>query len=77
MKRISIAVLLAASACGAWSQGKGCESLKAAVEAKLIRKGVQHYSLNVVPVEEEREGRVVGRCDGGTRKLVYRRDTRS
>ena len=36
-------------------------------------KGVKAWTIDVVPKGEQKEGRVVGTCDGGRKKLVYRR----
>jgi hypothetical protein len=54
---------------------KPCEELKSEIVKKLDAKGVTSYTLEVVTKDKETdaEGKVVGTCDGGTRKLVYRR----
>jgi hypothetical protein len=63
-------LLLAASPAIA---AKSCEELKAEIEAKLKEKGVKAYTLEIVPKENVKDGRVVGRCDGGTKKIIYKR----
>jgi hypothetical protein len=73
MKVFVLCVLLGLAAGASAAEGKGCEALKAAIAAKLESKGVRNYTLEIVPVGEEREGRVVGQCEGGTRKIVYLR----
>jgi hypothetical protein len=75
MKRNLTAFVLCTLATCTGARAQGCEALKASIDAKLSRKGVEHYTLEVVPATEERPGRVVGRCGGGTRKLVYLRAT--
>jgi hypothetical protein len=37
-------------------------------------KGVQDFTLEIVATEEVKpEQKVVGSCDGGTKKIVYKR----
>lgn len=64
-----------------------CEQLKARVDEKLQAKGVQTYTLEVMPVESPNtgttsgvpqtskgnNGKVVGTCDGGTKRVIYTR----
>ena len=52
---------------------KSCEELKGEIEAKLKAKGVKSWTIDIVAKDEQKEGRVVGTCDGGTKKLVYKR----
>ena len=52
---------------------KSCEELKTEIEAKLKNKGVKAYTLEIVPKESVKEEKVVGTCDGGTKKIVYTR----
>ena len=51
-----------------------CSELKAKIEDGLKAKGVQGYSLTVVPTAEANTGKVIGSCEGGTQKIVYSRD---
>ena len=53
--------------------GTPCDEVKAKIEAKLEKKGVKNYTLDVVDAKDTKEGRVVGTCDGNTRKIVYNR----
>lgn len=66
------ALMLAASPALA---RKDCEELKAEIDAKIKANGVPVYTLEIVPNEEvkDRDGKVVGSCDGGTKKIVYKR----
>ena len=55
-------------------QRKPCEELKSEIEAKLQAKGVESYTLGIVPNEEVKDDdKVVGSCDGGTKKITYKR----
>ncbi len=71
-KTVVLACLLALAATPALAR-KSCEELKGEIEEKLKAKGVKSWTLEIVAKDEEKEGRVVGTCDGGTKKLVYRR----
>ena len=55
------------------TQRKACEDLKAEIDAKLQQKGVKSYTLDIVANEEVKDQKVVGSCDGGTRKITYKR----
>ena len=52
---------------------KPCEELKAEVAAKMEAKGVKGYALEVVPADQAEQGKVVGTCDQGKKKIVYTR----
>ena len=53
---------------------KPCEELKSEIEAKLQAKGVESYTLGIVPNEDVKDDdKVVGSCDGGTKKITYKR----
>ena len=53
--------------------GTSCDDLKAEIAAKIEKKGVKAYTLEVVKKGEEGERRVVGTCGGGTQAIVYKR----
>lgn len=50
-----------------------CEDVTAAIEAKIKAKGVKDFTLTVIPKDEATDLRVVGTCDGGAKKIVYKR----
>ena len=52
--------------------GKDCNELKSEIEAKIKAKGVKSFTLEVVS-SDAKDGKVVGSCDGGTKKIVYKR----
>ena len=54
---------------------KPCEELKQEISAKLDAKGVRQFSLDVVAADAADTRKTVGTCDGGTQRIVYRRDT--
>ena len=58
----------------ALAQRKDCGELKGEIEAKIKKNGVEKFSLDIVEADKQAEGKVVGTCDGGTKKIVYKRD---
>jgi hypothetical protein len=52
-----------------------CEEVKSEIAQKLDAKGVKSYTLEVVSKDQESDGKAVGTCEGGTKKIVYRRGT--
>ncbi len=70
----AVAVLLFVAA-PAFAAGKPCEELKAEIAKKLEANGVTTYSLDIVAKDKEAEGKVVGTCEGGAKKIVYTKTT--
>ena len=52
---------------------KSCEELKNEIEAKLKAKKVATYALEVVAAAEVKDQKVVGTCEGGKKKIVYKK----
>lgn len=73
MKTLIAAVALMLVATPALAK-KSCDELKAEIEAKIKSNGVHTFSLEVVAKDDQKEGKVVGTCDGGTKKIVYTRN---
>ena len=59
---LAVAVSLVAVTAPATAQKKSCDELKAEIEAKLKEKGVQTYTLEIVPAAEVKDQQVVGSC---------------
>jgi Protein of unknown function (DUF1161) len=68
-----IAALLFLPAAVHAQAAKPCEELKSEIAKKLDAKGVTAYSLEIVAKDKDAEGKVVGTCEGGTKKIMYRR----
>ena len=68
---VAVAVLIALSVPACAQAAKSCEELKAEIAKKLDAKGVKGYSLEVVAKDKTTEGKVVGTCEGGTKKISY------
>lgn len=75
MKAWLIAIaLLSVPLCSSAQGRKPCEELKAEIAAKLDAKNVKGYTLDIVDRDAEvTDGEVVGTCDGGTKKIIYKR----
>lgn len=75
MKMLIAVVALALAASPALAQRKDCGELKNEIEGKIKANGVKSFTLDIVPNEKVKEGdgKVVGSCDGGTQKIVYKR----
>jgi hypothetical protein len=71
MKALALMALLMAVSVPALAK-KDCNELKSQIEAKIKAQGVKSFSLEVV-AGDARDGKVVGSCDGGAKKIVYKR----
>jgi len=69
--QFAIAALLSLTAASAWATP--CDSVKDQIDAKIKAKGVKTYTLDVVPAADVKDQKVVGSCEGGARKIVYKR----
>lgn len=81
-QRQHVAVMLMASAAAlaagsVHAAPKPCEDLKKEIAAKLDAQGLKGYSLEAVAVDDttqnKPENKVVGTCDGGSKKLIYKK----
>ena len=73
-KLIAVALVAGLVIAGpALAQRKDCGELRTEIEAKIKANGVEKFSLDVVDKDAQAEGKVVGTCDGGTKKIVYKR----
>ncbi|MEO8102287.1 MAG: DUF1161 domain-containing protein [Betaproteobacteria bacterium] len=76
MKSVFMMTALALAACAVATPAlakTSCEEVKTQIEAKIQAKGVMAFTLTIVPKDEKTELRVVGTCDGGTKKIIYKR----
>ena len=75
MVRLMVAaVVLGLSTSGsAWAQVKACDELKAEIDAKIKKNGVAKFTLDIVDANAQADGKVVGTCDGGAKKIVYKK----
>jgi len=72
---VAVGALLFVPMCARAQAAKPCEELKTEITAKLDAKGVKSYTLEIVDKDKDAEGKVVGTCGGGTKKIMYKRGT--
>lgn len=73
MKKLALMCVMA-GACGvALAQVKPCEELKTEIAAKIDANHVVNYTLEIVDNDKVGDAKVVGSCDGGTKKITYTR----
>jgi hypothetical protein len=73
MKKI-VAGAVALFFASAWAYAEGpkpCEVLKAEIAKKLEANGATAYTLVIVAKDKDAEGKVVGSCENGTKKIMY------
>ncbi len=68
---VCAALLISTPSFGA---SKPCEELKSDIEAKIQAKGVKDYKLEVIPNDQVKDGKVIGTCEGGTKKIIYKKE---
>ncbi len=73
MRTLIAAAALLMIAGSALAAVKPCEELKSEIDAKLQAKGVKSYSLEVVASDAVKDEKVVGTCEGGSKKIIYKR----
>ena len=71
---ISALVVICCGITGVASAKVSCDDVKTSIEAKLASKDVKKFTLEVVPKDQATDLRVVGTCDGGAKKITYKRD---
>lgn len=72
MYKLMATLLLSLAVLPVWAQ-KSCEELKTEITAKLEAKGVKGAQLDVVPAAEVKDQKVVGSCEGGQKKITYKK----
>jgi hypothetical protein len=72
--RLLVPMLVLGLSGSVWAQQrKPCEELKAEIDAKIRKNGIEMFTLDIVEMDAQVEGKVVGTCDGQTKKIVYKR----
>lgn len=72
MKKTVAAVVFSLTAVPTFAQ-KPCEELKSEIAAKLEAKGVKNFQLEAVSTEQVKDEKIVGSCEGGTKKITYKK----
>jgi hypothetical protein len=73
MVKILAAALVLGLSTTAWAQKKECGELKSEIEAKIKKNGVDKFTLDIVDKDAQAEGKVVGTCESGAKKIVYKK----
>jgi hypothetical protein len=73
MYKTALALALALAMTPALAQVKDCNELKAEIDAKITKNGVTAFTTPIVDKDAPEDGKVVGTCDGGSKKIVYKR----
>lgn len=73
MRHVMLLVVALMMTTPAFAQ-KSCDELKAEITQKLDAKGVMNYELTIVPTAEVTDHKVVGSCEGGSKKIIYKRN---
>lgn len=71
---ISVFALAALASMPAHADKVDCNTLKQSIEEKMTSHGAKNFKLDVVEAAQTGDGKVVGSCDGGARKIVYTKD---
>ncbi|MBK6293108.1 MAG: DUF1161 domain-containing protein [Rhodoferax sp.] len=72
MKNLMLAFVLSALVVPAWAK-KSCDELRTEIAARLEAKGVKGAQLAIVASDAVKEQKVVGSCEGGTKKITYKK----
>ena len=54
----------------AWA---GCDEVKAKIEEKIKKNGVEKFTLTIVDKGGQVDGKVVGNCDNEQKLIVYKK----
>lgn len=76
MKRIILCLVFVVTCFStlAFAEIKPCEELKAEIEAKLKANGVEGYTLEIIPTDQVKDQKIIGSCEGGSKKISYSRN---
>lgn len=67
------AIVVLASLCASAQVRRPCDEVKAEITKKIEANKVSSYWLEIVDKGKQKDGAVVGSCDGGTKVIVYHR----
>ena len=75
MKSLLMLALILPFAANAQSPStrKSCDELKGDIATKIEKNGVSAYSLEIVARDASTDAKIVGSCNGGEQRIVYRR----
>jgi Protein of unknown function (DUF1161) len=73
MRKTALILLATLCTSPAFAQPKDCDELKAEIDAKITANGTASFTTTIVDKDAAEDGKVVGTCDAGTKKIVYKR----
>jgi len=73
MKSMPIVIATVSLLAAGSAFAKSCDEVKSDIAAKLDAKGVKGYTLDVVPADQVGDQKVVGSCESGAKKIVYKK----
>lgn len=76
MKKVALFCVLSSLCSLALAAAKPCEELKSEIATKIDANKVINYTLEILDndkAEKATDAKVVGSCEGGTKKIVYSR----
>jgi hypothetical protein len=65
------ALVLGGAAHAQNNTGASCETLRAQIESRIAAAGVAQFSVTTVDASAPANGKVVGSCELGSKKIVY------
>jgi hypothetical protein len=65
---------LALAGIGAAAGASTCDALRTTIDARIRASGVARYTLTTVEADAKADGKVVGTCEQGKKKIVYQRN---
>ena len=73
---VALLAFVVVSVCAQPLLATSCDDVKSDIAKKLEAKGVTSYTLEAVPKDQDvTDGKVVGVCEGGAKKIIYKRGT--
>jgi hypothetical protein len=72
MKKLLLAIALSSVSVTGFA-AKNCDELKSEIDAKIKANGVTAFTLDVVDASATADGKVVGTCEGGAKKIIYKK----
>ena len=73
MKVLAAVLALIVVIASASVHAASCDQVQAGIDTKIKANGVKSFTLDVVPSAEVKDQKVVGSCEGGSKKIVYAR----
>lgn len=73
MKSLILLFIVSLTAAPVFAAAKSCDELKSEIDAKIQAKGVKKFTLEIVASDTVKDEKVVGTCESGKKKIVYKK----